>query len=60
MRKELLPNSRFATALNKTISLFIFQSTHFCDISIINDFKPVFKKKIIFINKDMVEIIWNK
>ena len=39
MRKELLPNSRFATTLNKTISLFIFQSTHFCDISIINDFQ---------------------
>ena len=27
---------------------------------IINDFKPIFRKKIIFINKDMVNIIRNK
>lgn len=58
MKKELLPNS-LATALNKTISLFIFQSTHFCDISIINDFKPIFKK-IIFIKKYTVDVVQNK
>lgn len=57
MKKELLPNS-LATALNKTISLFIFQSTHFCDISIINDFKPIFK--IILIKKYTVDVVQNK